>query len=190
MGANTESSHPVRGTGKDALVNAAIEILAGQGVRAVTYRSVAERAGVTHGLVRHHFTTLSELLKTAVREWAQSSIDYTTIEPQTGRIEDIAGDLPADLAQNADEHLAMYELALISARTGEMRDEVKEIYRRYAQAVSRELDRAGIPDGSRLGRTVFAAIDGLVLQQLVTGDSEVLEDGLDDLRTLLAARLR
>lgn len=190
MDSATEPSRPARGTGKDALVAAVIEILTEHGVGAVTYRAVANRAGVTHGLVRHHFKSLDELLRTAVSQWAVTSIDHTVIEPGTGRIEDLGRDLPSELAEHSAEHLAMYELALTSARTGAVRDEMTEVYRTYASAVSCELERAGFAaDEGRLGRLVFAAIDGLVLQQLVTGEPDLLEHGLEDLRATLSSLL-
>src|SRR5699024_254423 len=47
-----------RGEGREALIDAALEILVEGGLKTVTYRSVAMRAGVTHGLVRYHFRSL------------------------------------------------------------------------------------------------------------------------------------
>ncbi|KXP08157.1 TetR family transcriptional regulator [Tsukamurella pulmonis] len=54
-------------TAKARIRNAALELFAAQGTSAVSLRAVAARAGVTVGLVQHHFTT-KEGLRSAVEE--------------------------------------------------------------------------------------------------------------------------
>lgn len=182
----TDAEHPARGTGREALIAAAIAVLTDDGIRGVTYRSVAERAGVTHGLVRYHFHTLGELVRTAVRDWAATSIGLTDIEPGNGQIDQIGSQLPENLREHGTEHIAMYEVTLTAARTGEMRTEVRGTYQAYCDAVGRELVRAGLDtDGGTLADLVFAAIDGLTIQHLVFDDPQRLRAGLDLLHQLL-----
>ena len=50
---------------RDALISAALELLAEGGPQAATIRAIAERAGVTPGLIRHYFSTKDELTRTA-----------------------------------------------------------------------------------------------------------------------------
>lgn len=54
-------------TAKARIRNAALELFAAQGASAVPLRAVAARAGVTVGLVQHHFTT-KDGLRGAVEE--------------------------------------------------------------------------------------------------------------------------
>ncbi|MCA0155500.1 TetR/AcrR family transcriptional regulator [Tsukamurella sp. M9C] len=54
-------------TAKARIRNAALELFAAHGTSAVSLRAVAARAGVTVGLVQHHFTT-KDGLRTAVEE--------------------------------------------------------------------------------------------------------------------------
>lgn len=180
------TDRPSRGEGREALIDAAVAVLTESGIRGVTYRSVAERAGVTHGLVRYHFNTLGELIRTAVRDWATTSIALTDIAPGTGRIRDMGQQLPTNLRDHGDEHIAMYEVTFAAIRTGNMLAEVRDTYQAYCDAVGRELERAGLDthDGS-LADLVFAAIDGLTIQQLVFGDTPRLQAGLDLLHQLL-----
>lgn len=184
--ATPATDRPSRGEGREALIDAAIAVLTESGIRGVTYRSVAERAGVTHGLVRYHFQTLGELIRTAVREWAATSIGLTDIEPGTGLIHDMGQQLPENLREHGDEHIAMYEVTFTAVRTGDMRAEVRDTYQAYCDAVGRELERAGLDthDGV-LADLVFAAIDGLTIQQLVFDDTPRLQAGLDLLHQLL-----
>lgn len=185
----SEHKRPARGEGKEALVDAAIAILTEEGLTGLTYRSVADRAGVTHGLVRHHFRTLSELLRTAFTKWSENSRRVTELEPGTGDPRDIARSLPEDVRASGREHLAMFELAMHAGRGSELRPEVQQIYYAYVDAVQRELQRAGLhADRARpLARVLFAAIDGLVLQQLIFDEPLALEQGLAEVREIVAA---
>lgn len=47
------------------LVEATLAVVADSGVRAATVRAIAERAGVTQGLIRHHFQTKEDLVAAA-----------------------------------------------------------------------------------------------------------------------------
>lgn len=182
------SDRPSRGEGREALVKAATAILTDEGLRGVSHRSVAARAGVTHGLVRHHFRSIGELLGEAVVQWGQRSRRTTLLEPGTGRVEDIARNLPQDVEERRAEHIAMYEVSMAAARGEEMSEAMRGTYTEFIDAVSRDLKHVGIDDSEdqALARVVFAAIDGLVLQQLIFEDPGALESGLERLRLMLA----
>src|SRR3712207_8439845 len=57
---------PGYGEGRRALLAAAVHVVATRGLRHLTYRSVAQEAGVAHGLVAHHFGTRDALLEAAL----------------------------------------------------------------------------------------------------------------------------
>jgi TetR/AcrR family transcriptional regulator, transcriptional repressor of bet genes len=48
---------------RDALIAAALELVAEGGPKAATVRAIADRAGVTAGLIRHYFTSKDELVR-------------------------------------------------------------------------------------------------------------------------------
>ncbi|MGC7194489.1 TetR family transcriptional regulator, partial [Mycobacteroides abscessus subsp. abscessus] len=52
---------------REALLDAALRLLAREGARAVTHRAVATEAGTTHGNARYYFGTLDQLLDEAMR---------------------------------------------------------------------------------------------------------------------------
>jgi AcrR family transcriptional regulator len=52
---------------RDALVSAALDLISEGGPSAATVRAIAERAGVTPGLIRHYFQTKEELTREAYR---------------------------------------------------------------------------------------------------------------------------
>jgi AcrR family transcriptional regulator len=50
---------------RDALISAALELVAEKGVGAATVRAIADRAGVTAGLIGHYFASKEELTRAA-----------------------------------------------------------------------------------------------------------------------------
>ncbi|MDR3361084.1 MAG: TetR/AcrR family transcriptional regulator [Bifidobacteriaceae bacterium] len=173
--------------GRAALIRATVELLAESGPTAITYRSVARRAGVTHGLVRHHFQSLDALVRAAVAQWGADSPQATGLDSGTGRLADLGQRLIEDVRQRGLEHLAMYELIMGAARTGFLAEEVRQSYEGYVEAVGRALARAGLEDDENrsLARLVFAALDGLVVQSLVWDDPGALDRPLEVLHDLL-----
>lgn len=52
---------------RDALISAALDLIAEGGPGAATVRAIADRAGVTPGLIRHYFSSKEELTREAYR---------------------------------------------------------------------------------------------------------------------------
>ncbi|GHE05701.1 TetR/AcrR family transcriptional regulator [Streptomyces alanosinicus] len=53
---------------RERLVDVGVELLAAEGLRALTLREIARRAGVSHGAPRRHFPTHLELLSAIARQ--------------------------------------------------------------------------------------------------------------------------
>ena len=52
---------------REALITAALDLIAARGPEAATVRAIAERAGVTPGLIRHYFASKQDLTRAAYR---------------------------------------------------------------------------------------------------------------------------
>ncbi len=63
---------------KDALIQAALALIAERGVRGATVRAIAERANVTQGLIRHYFTSKEDLISAAYAYHMGRMTDLTT----------------------------------------------------------------------------------------------------------------
>jgi AcrR family transcriptional regulator len=182
------------GTGRAALLDAAITVVANHGLRGLTLRAVAAEAGVSHGLVRHHFGTRDALVEATLSRSTELAIDSSSLEPGTGRLDEIAAGLAA-LVESQREVLAFqYELMLEARRRPELQPHVERMYDDFVAALQRELDRAGLGDDPDVARVMFAALDGLSLQQVIFGHPERTSAGVDIvhrlLTELLAARRR
>ncbi|MGW1674400.1 TetR/AcrR family transcriptional regulator [Streptomyces sp. NPDC002324] len=174
------------GEGREALLNAAVRVVARGGLRRLTYRAVAEEAGVTHGLVVHHFGSRDALIEEALAHTIRSSLDTSSLEPGTGKVADFSVGLSEMVTADPDTQAFQYELLLESRRRPELLPQIRELYDEYFDAARRELGRI-LPAGAdtALARLVFAALDGLVLHQLVFDEPEVTERAVEELRTLL-----
>ncbi|MEV5173775.1 MULTISPECIES: TetR/AcrR family transcriptional regulator [Streptomyces] len=174
------------GTGRVALLDAAVRVVARGGLRKLTYRAVAEEAGVTHGLVVHHFGSRDALIEEAVTHAVRTSLTSSTLDMGTGDPADFAGGL-TDMVESGPELQAFqYELLLEARRRPELLPHLRSLYEEYFEATRRELSRMlPAPVSRGTSRLVFAALEGLVLHQLVFGEREVTEEALGELRSLL-----
>ncbi|MFI5659980.1 TetR/AcrR family transcriptional regulator [Streptomyces sp. NPDC051684] len=174
------------GTGRTALLDAAVRVVAQGGLRKLTYRAVAQEAGVTHGLVVHHFGSRDALIEEAVNHAIHSSLGSSALGDGTGRPADFSSGL-VDMVESGPELQAFqYELLLEARRRPELLPHLRSLYEEYFEATRRELERM-LPGPVDRGtyRLVFAALEGLVLHQLVFGEREATEEALDRLRSLL-----
>ncbi|POX38733.1 TetR family transcriptional regulator [Streptomyces sp. Ru73] len=174
------------GEGRDALLNAAVRVVARNGLRGLTYRAVAEEAGVTHGLVVHHFGSRDALIEEALGYVVRKSLHSSLLEPGTGEPADFAAGVPEMVETGPGLQAFQYELLLEARRRPELLPQVRNLYDAYFAASERELSRM-LPyaPGPALARLVFAALDGLVLHQLTLGERADTEAALAALRSLL-----
>ncbi|MCN9241120.1 TetR family transcriptional regulator [Streptomyces sp. RY43-2] len=177
------------GEGREALLNAAVRVVARGGLRKLTYRAVAEEAGVTHGLVVHHFGSRDALIEEAFGHTIRTSLNVSALEPGTGEIADFSTGLSDMVTADPGMQAYQYEMLLEARRRPELLAQVRALYDEYFDATRRELSRM-LPSGAdqALTRLVFAALDGLVLHQLVLGEPEVTDTALEELRALLRLR--
>jgi AcrR family transcriptional regulator len=185
MAMSTPTKRPPRGDGRIALMEAAIRVGARQGLRGLTLRSVAAEAGVSHGLVRHHFGSRQQLVDEALAHAARISVSTGDLEPGTGDPADFSRALEDIVAEHPDVQAFQYEMAMEARRRPELLATNHAIYEQYRQATQRELVRMGLADDPALAHAVFAMLDGLVLQKVLFG--KPVEPAIEWLRTMLKA---
>ncbi|KOG37066.1 TetR/AcrR family transcriptional regulator [Streptomyces resistomycificus] len=174
------------GEGREALLNAAVRVVARGGLRKLTYRAVAQEAGTTHGLVVHHFGSRDALIEEALAHAIRTSLNTSALEPETGEVADFSVGLSEMVTTDPDIQAFQYELLLESRRRPELLPQIRALYDGYFDATKRELSRILPRDaGHPLTRLVFAALDGLVLHQLVFGEPEVTDAAVEELRHLI-----
>jgi AcrR family transcriptional regulator len=169
---------------REQLLRAAIEIAGEQGRHMVTHRSVAARANVAHGLVRHYFGNREDLLSEAVKTAINEDIDHVRL------VTDDPNEFGAGLTtldENWPRQVLQFE-AMLNAVRGNRADEAATaaLYERYLGEIRRTLESLGIDDPDGAWADFFlAALDGLVLQHTFFRSQERTAATLTRLREVL-----
>lgn len=173
------------GRGRQAMLEAAIAVVAESGLRGLTYSAVTERAGVSNGLVAYHFGSRAGLVEAAL-EYA-TELTLAAFAASAAESRPLADDLVSRLiGGDTALQLFQYELLLESRRTPALRAAVVRQYETYIDAWQELLGRFGRDGTDRpLARSVAAAVDGLVLQQLLVADPADVAAAMTRLRDLL-----
>jgi TetR/AcrR family transcriptional regulator, regulator of biofilm formation and stress response len=173
------------GSGRQALIDATVRIVARKGLRGLTYRQVADEAGVTYGLVSHHFGSRDALVREALEYVFRASIALSFLQRSPSGLDDFGRGLAEAISATEDQQVFEYEMGLEARRRPEMLAELRAVYEEYVTLVERQLRAIGIDRERSFARLIFAALDGLVLQQLFFGRVEETEAGIDELKGLL-----
>lgn len=177
------------GKGREALLAATVQVVAERGLHGLTFRAVAEVAGVNNTLISHHFGTKDALLHEAVA-WATTRAIRLSDLSATETIDaDFARALVELVAREPQLQMFQYEFVLEARRRPDLRDEAVALYEGYIEALELALARHGHTDTKPLARAVFAALDGLVFQQLSVADPDVIRAAIECVGRLLEANV-
>lgn len=186
------------------LLAAAIELSEETGLSALTIRAVAERAGVSLGVVHYCFVDKDELVHAVIdsvnEDLAAATRAFLSLDFNTGevgpdalrvRLNEALTLIWAVIESTPKRQLLTYEIATFSLRhvRPEMRDLARVQYQGYDLLAQSVLDRCGEasrmtwPDHAAAVRMVGAIIDAVSLRFLVDGDNDsahrTLESGVE-----------
>jgi len=161
-----------------ALVSAAAELLCEGGFEAVRHRSIARRAGLPLASTTYYFSSLDDLLASAVAhvgmlEIAQLRAGVASL-PRRRRGSESTADLLVDLlvGHESGPHLteqliSRYERYIASARMPALRDIQRRNVRQRADAIAEAIERSGRSVRPELVTALICAVDGAVVAALV-----------------------
>jgi AcrR family transcriptional regulator len=174
---------------REQLVDAAIEVLAAEGLTKATTRRITDHAGLALGAFHYAFRSKDDLLQAVIERIAsrvEQAFSEAVSEPSHG-LQRALREMVQNfwqLAETApDLQLAQYELTVHALRDPRLKPLAIAQYERYVDAVSRQLDRIDdAPEGGEradLARFLVATLDGLVLQSFLHDDPEAARRRLD-----------
>jgi AcrR family transcriptional regulator len=169
-----------------ALLRAVPRTVARSGFRGLTYRALAKEAGVTYGLISYHFGSREALIEDAARLAVEEAIEKSHLVPEAGELDDFASGFTELVEKDRDAQVFQYDLVTEALRNEKLQEPVAELYRRYVATIEATLREFGIDDDPALARVVFAALDGLTLQQFLFGDKGEADESVARLRRLIA----
>jgi AcrR family transcriptional regulator len=177
------------GTGKDALLRAAVGVVAAKGLRGLTYRSVADAAGVNNSLVAHHFGSRDALIAAAL-DWAtEQSITASKLREAAALGHSFTESLLELLLAEPELQVFQYEMILEARRRPELADAVSTLYEKYVSALADGLMASGLTRNVQVvARTLFASLDGLVLQYLAGVERDLIAASLEEVHDVLLLR--
>lgn len=181
---------PRRGEGRDALLRAVLRVVDKYGFAGLTYRAVAAEAGVTHGLVSYHFGSLDAMISEALALAADEAIRDSRMVISSGELAAFAKSISTLVSEQTEAQTYQYELTFEARRRPELAGQIRALYENYYAVIEHSLIALGIPRDRALTRLVFAALDGLVLQQLIFGDARATDASIEQLQELLALLAR
>lgn len=173
------------GTGRQALLEAAVRVVSAEGLRGLTYRSLAAEAGVSHASVRYHFGDWSTMLEEALTYCLDRSTSNAVLASTGPNFEGFAESLIDMVTQEPELQAFQYELQLESRRRPELRKLVARVSDTYRELVVGELASNGLDDPD-LAEAVYMALDGLVFHQTIFADPARTGRALGALRELLS----
>ncbi len=178
---------------RDALLAAAVELVAERGVEGVTHRDVATRAGLPLATTSYFFGSIDELVHEAVRTVATQLSERlaafaSELDVEAGDSDSVIAVVVPELLRAPDSHVvAQFQTYLRVANHDEWQPEVDLLLGAVQRVAATLLEAARVPATAANVRTVIALVDGFQLQRLA-GVSErvVTRDLTAALRSLFA----
>ncbi|MFJ9737487.1 TetR/AcrR family transcriptional regulator [Streptomyces sp. NPDC101166] len=160
-----------------ALVDAAIEVLAAQGARGLTFRAVDAEAAVPVGTASNYFASRDDLLTQAgARVYERLQPDEATIARQrtAGRDRETYVELMRELvgrvAAFRTGYLALLELRLEATRRPELRTVLTERVRADVDANVAHHEASGLPGDAMAVKLLMLTLNWLIVEQLTLPD--------------------
>lgn len=174
-----------------ALVCAAADLLCQGGFDAVTHRAVAEQAGLPLASTTYYFSSLEELIETAVDYLCTAELarlrDRVGSLPRRRRGAEAAADLLVDLLAgepNREQLISRYERYIACARHPAMRGVERRLLQQRVDAVREAMVRSGRHARIDMMTALLYSVDGAVVSALVDD-----RDGPDGPRECVRATL-
>jgi DNA-binding transcriptional regulator YbjK len=158
---------------RDRALEAAVELLGTEGMRALSHARVDQRAGLPPGSTSNWFRTRRALLL-GVNDWIVER-EFDELNPSAvsadqgldGFLQGLCGMVELQIEPHAVRTRARYTLFLELAGDPEISERLQHSHRQFQQWTEQMLKAIGIPDPVVAARALMALLDGLVLHRLI-----------------------
>ena len=158
---------------REALLRAAIELLGEAGVRAVTHRAVAERAGVPLASTTYYFRSVRQLVEEALklhvaeRVAELESLVEVALHASGASVTQLAERMAAVLvAAPTPALVAQYQMYLEAGRNAALQPAATEALAAFEGLITRVLAALGAREPQTAAEAFFALFDGFALHRL------------------------
>jgi TetR/AcrR family transcriptional regulator, regulator of biofilm formation and stress response len=157
---------------REALLAAAVEVVAERGVAGATHREIARRAGLPTSTTSYFFGSLDELVLEALRLFTEQTVAAlddarAALAAESKQpIELLDGLLDLLLAAPTQLTVAQFEAYLEISRRPELAGEVKRVLTAFERLAQDALRAAGAHDPAAGAKAVVALLDGFALHRI------------------------
>ncbi|MGI8461718.1 MAG: TetR/AcrR family transcriptional regulator [Solirubrobacterales bacterium] len=165
---------------RSAILGATVRVLGSRGLGAVTHRAVAEEAGVPLAATTYYFCSKDELLVEALKllageQMARLGQRADELDPEQFRSPERLAEAMTEILIPSTEGereslLASYEVYLEAARRPALRATAAHWIGAFNELAANVLAKAGAADPERQAPLLVAALDGILIHQMATGE--------------------
>ena len=168
----------IRGSARNSILRAAIDVIAGHGLDALTHRRVAEAAGVSPGSITHHFASREELVREAFRFHAEHAFAFlasieeelrVSVADPLERVRQFATEIVRREFVHPGEHIirAEHEMLVFASTDAELASVVRGWDARLIGAFAPDLEAAGWSRPVEVARTLINLIRGFEIERFL-----------------------
>ena len=133
---------------RQGILEAALRVVARGGVDAVTHRSVAKEAGLTHGTLTYHFASRDDIVLAAFRQYIATYLEKLEAlfeeRAEAGwTVVDFSVELQKRQLRERELLAAEYELILYASRNDALAREYQRWQRRMESEIAQVLEEQG-----------------------------------------------
>lgn len=161
---------------RERILRTTVELIADEGVSAVTNRRVAGAAQVSLGSLTYHFPSQVDLLRESLLLFVGEEVERqeaiaVALRGRRPSVEEVAVEVERIVQESGSrvQQLAEIELHLQAARDPELREASRRCFEAYEGVAATALELLGVPHPERHARTVVATMYGMGLRRLGTG---------------------
>ncbi|MCX4675760.1 TetR family transcriptional regulator [Streptomyces sp. NBC_01433] len=180
---------------RTALTDAAIEVLAHEGARGLTFRAVDARAGVPVGTSSNYFSNRDDLfMQAGARINSRMAPDPAKVEramrpaPSRELVADLMRWLVQRMAEDRTGYLAMLELRLEATRRPALREQLTRTVRAAFDESSDFHRNAELPGDNDVFLVLYLAMTGVLLEHFTLPDM-LADTTLDQLVETVVTRI-
>ncbi|MGC0250568.1 TetR/AcrR family transcriptional regulator [Pseudactinotalea sp. Z1748] len=174
---------------RDQALNASVELLGTQGIRALTHGRVDAAAGLPKGSASNHFRTRADLLHAVVDHLVATEQHTFAAEGPPQNVDDLVASLSTFIreATGPQRTLTAARLALFTEafHDPEVRAVLAAGRSQVESAAARVLETLGFPQPFATARRVLTQVDGAILHHLAFGPDAGPEEVEASLRACL-----
>jgi DNA-binding transcriptional regulator YbjK len=165
---------------RERIMRTTLELIAQEGIAAVTNRRVATAAGISLGSLTYHFESQHDLLRESLLLFVGEEVERLAARAAGFRerrpdFDEIAVEIERVMRESGNQFqgLAEIELHVRAARDPELQNASQRCFEAYEDLAAASLEVLEVPDAQRHARSVVALLYGLSLRRLGTGDADV-----------------